>query len=90
MRRNLEVPAPNRVWAVDMSYFPTKAGWLSLAVVLDLHSRLVVGWSMGERLTTDLPLAARNMALFTPAIGTANRRAGSTATPWRPRAHWRV
>jgi putative transposase len=62
VRRNFEVPAPNRVWAVDMSYLPTKEGWLYLAVVLDLHSRLVVGWSMGERLTTDLPLAALNMA----------------------------
>ena len=62
MRRDFEVTTPNTVWAADMSYLPTKEGWLYLAVVLDLHSRLVVGWSMGERLTTDLPLAALKMA----------------------------
>ena len=63
VRRNFEVAAPNTVWASDISYLPTKEGWLYLAVVLDLHARLVVGWSMGERLTTDLPLAALKMAL---------------------------
>ena len=63
VRRNFEVTAPNTVWVSDMSYLPTKEGWLYLAVVLDLHSRLVVGWSMGERLTTDLPLSALKMAL---------------------------
>lgn len=62
VRRNFDVDAPNTVWVVDMSYLPTKEGWLYLAVVLDLHSRLVVGWSMGERLTTDLPLSALRMA----------------------------
>lgn len=62
VRRNFDVSRPNTVWAVDMSYLPTKEGWLYLAVVLDLHARLVVGWSMGERLTTELPLSALKMA----------------------------
>lgn len=54
--------APNTVWAADMTYVWTREGWLYLAVVIDLHSRRVVGWSMSERLTTDLPLAALQMA----------------------------
>lgn len=44
----------NRVWACDVTYIPTREGWLFLAVVLDLFSRKVVGWSMGERLNSDL------------------------------------
>ncbi|MFD1733790.1 IS3 family transposase [Deinococcus malanensis] len=47
VRRNFDVSRPITVWAVDMSYLPTKEGWLYLAVVLDSHARLVVGWSMG-------------------------------------------
>ncbi|MFD1734197.1 IS3 family transposase [Deinococcus malanensis] len=62
VRRNFDVSRPITVWAVDMSYLPTKEGWLYLAVVLDSHARLVVGWSMGERLTTELPLSALRMA----------------------------
>lgn len=62
MKRNFEVTAPNTVWASDISYLPTTEGWLYLAVVIDLHSRLVVGWSMSERMTTALPLAALQMA----------------------------
>lgn len=61
--RQFLVPAPNTVWAADMSFLPTKEGWLYLAVILDLYSRLVVGWAMGERLTTELPLAALDMAV---------------------------
>ncbi len=54
--------APNTVWCADMTYVWTREGWLYLAVVLDLHSRKVVGWSMSERMTTNLPLAALQMA----------------------------
>lgn len=63
VHRKFNVPTPNAVWAADISFLPTKEGWLYLAVILDLHSRLVVGWAMGERLTTDLPLAALDMAV---------------------------
>jgi transposase InsO family protein len=45
-----------------MTYVWTREGWLYLAVVLDLHSRKVVGWSMSERMTTNLPLAALQIA----------------------------
>jgi putative transposase len=54
---------PDEVWAVDMTYIETSEGWLFLAVVLDLHSRRVVGWAFAESLHTALPLAALRMAL---------------------------
>ena len=53
----------NRVWASDVTYIPTRKGWLFLAVVLDLYSRRVVGWSMGERLTSYLAQQALSNAL---------------------------
>ena len=53
----------NRVWVSDLTYVPTREGWLFLAVVLDLASRRVVGWAMRETLETDVALAALRMAL---------------------------
>jgi len=58
-----EVPGPDRVWVADITYVPTREGWLYLAVVLDLASRLVVGWSMGETLETRLAKGALEMAI---------------------------
>jgi transposase InsO family protein len=54
---------PNQVWAVDMTYLATTEGWLFLAIVLDLHSRRIVGWAFAKTLHTTLPLAALRMAL---------------------------
>lgn len=54
---------PNRVWAADLTYVPTGEGWLYLAVILDLASRRVVGWSLGSRLDQELALSALRMAL---------------------------
>ena len=53
----------NRVWVSDLTYVPTREGWLYLAVVLDLASRRVVGWAMYDRLEATLPLQALRMAL---------------------------
>ena len=61
-----ERPAPSRpdtVWVTDFTYLPTSAGWLFLAVVLDLYSRRVVGWAFSHQLNTSLALAALRMAL---------------------------
>jgi putative transposase len=55
--------APNQVWLTDITYVSTGEGWLYLAGVMDLYSRKVVGWAMGESLATALPLAALEMAL---------------------------
>ena len=58
-----EIEARNRVWASDITYVPTREGWLYLAVILDLASRRVVGWSMGRTLEASLAMAALQMAL---------------------------
>lgn len=54
---------PNRVWASDITYIWTMEGWLYLAMVIDLHSRMAVGWSMSERLDRGLVLDALSMAV---------------------------
>ena len=56
-------PQPNAVWAADITYIPTREGWLYLAVVLDLASRRVVGWALRTRLTEELATTALRMAL---------------------------
>ncbi|WP_371746144.1 IS3 family transposase [Myxococcus sp. CA040A] len=61
--RDFLPPEPNRTWAGDITYVWTSEGWLYLAVVLDLFSRRVVGWSMSERIDRQLVLAALDMAL---------------------------
>ena len=57
------VPALDHTWVADITYLPTREGWLYLAVVLDLKSRRVVGWSVSERLQESLTLRALEMAL---------------------------
>jgi putative transposase len=49
---NFTADAPNRKWAGDISYIWTAQGWLYLAVILDLHSRRVVGWAVSDRMKT--------------------------------------
>ena len=56
-------PTLNHTWAADLTYLPTREGWLYLAVVLDLASRRVVGWALRTRLDHPLALAALEMAL---------------------------
>jgi len=58
-----EIGGPDQVWAADITYVPTREGWLYVAIVLDLASRLVVGWSMGETLESSLAIDALEMAL---------------------------
>jgi transposase InsO family protein len=53
----------NQVWASDITYIWTQEGWLYLAAVMDLHSRMVVGWSMSNRLDRSLVLDALSMAV---------------------------
>jgi len=61
--RQFTASAPNQRWASDITYLWTNEGWLYLAVVLDLFSRRVVGWSMQERMHTSLVSDALTMAL---------------------------
>jgi transposase InsO family protein len=60
--RQFAVSAPNRVWAADITYVPTQAGFVYLAVVLDLFSRRVVGWAMHSRLSAQLVADALSLA----------------------------
>ena len=52
--RDFTADAPNRKWVTDITYLPTAAGWVYLAAVVDLFSRKVVGWSIGDSLATTL------------------------------------
>lgn len=63
LRQQFSAQRPNEKWLADITYIPTREGWLYLAAVLDVHSRLVVGWAMGSYLTQDLVLQALQMAL---------------------------
>jgi putative transposase len=54
---------PNQKWAGDISYIWTREGWLYLAVMLDLHSRRVIGWAVSNRLKRDLAIRALDMAI---------------------------
>jgi putative transposase len=62
--RDFEAPGPDRLWVADITYIPTWAGFLYLAVVLDAWSRRIVGWAMKTHLRTELVLEALNMALW--------------------------
>ena len=64
LERDFQASAPNLRWAADFTYIDTGEGWLFLAVVLDLFSRRVVGWSMQEQMTAQLVMDALTMALW--------------------------
>ncbi len=63
VQRTFAVDGPNRLWVADITYVPTWAGFLYLAVVLDAWSRRIVGWAMATHLRTELVLDALNMAV---------------------------
>jgi putative transposase len=62
VERQFAAEGPNRLWVADITYIPTWAGFLYLAIVLDVFSRKVVGWSMATHLRTELVLQALEMA----------------------------
>jgi putative transposase len=64
LQQDFTAQRPNQVWVGDITYIGTDEGWLYLAVVLDLYSRKVVGWSMCGRMTATLVCDALRMALF--------------------------
>ena len=63
LQRQFDVQEPNRVWVTDITYIRTYEGWLYLAVVLDLFSRQVIGWSMSSRIDRELAMNALSMAV---------------------------
>ena len=64
IEQDFHAEAPNEKWVSDISYVWTDEGWLYLAVVMDLYSRAIVGWSMSRRMTQQLVCDALTMALF--------------------------
>jgi putative transposase len=64
LTRQFDVQTPNEAWVTDITYIHTHEGWLYLAVVLDLFSRQIVGWSMQSRLDKELVLSALLMAIW--------------------------
>lgn len=64
LKQNFTAAAPNQAWVGDITYIHTDEGWLYLAVVMDLWSRKIIGWSMSERMTSGLVCDALRMALF--------------------------
>jgi putative transposase len=64
LERQFEATAPNQRWVADFTYIWTQEGWLYFAVVLDLFSRRVVGWSMNQEMTAQLVTDALVMAIW--------------------------
>ncbi len=64
LAQDFNAAAPNEKWAGDITYVATSEGWLYLAVIIDLYSRQVIGWSMDTRMTATLVCDALSMALF--------------------------
>ena len=63
INRCFKTEEPNRVWVGDVTYIATRTGWLYLAVMLDMYSRKVIGWSMSDQNNTQLVLNALDMAI---------------------------
>lgn len=65
--RKFAAEAPNQLWVADITYVRTYAGWVYAAFVIDVYSRMVVGWQVSKNLYTDLALDALNMAIGSAA-----------------------
>ncbi len=64
LKRQFAVEKPNKAWVSDTTFIPTRQGWLYLAVILDLYSRQVLGWAMGDRNNAQLVQDALTMAVW--------------------------
>ena len=63
LERHFAADQPNRIWVGDITFIPTREGWLYLAVLLDLYARRVVGWAMSDRQNQQLAIDALAMAI---------------------------
>ena len=66
LKQSFDTLAPDQVWVTDITYIKTYEGWLYLAVIIDLYSRRVIGWSMQSRMQMDLVLSALLMVVTCP------------------------
>jgi len=74
VERHFRVPAPNRLWVADLTYVKTHGGWVYVAFILDVYSRMVVGWQASQSLRSDLAIDALEMAVWN------RQRAGADLT----------
>ena len=87
--REFDPAEPNVSWVADVTYVPTREGWLYLAVVVDLFSRLVVGWSMAATMTSRLVVDALEMAVARRPEGTSGLVAHSDRGSQYASEHYR-
>ncbi len=64
VERAFRAPAPNRLWVADLTYVKTHSGWVYVAFIIDVFSRMVVGWQASRSLRSDLAIDALEMAIF--------------------------
>ena len=81
--RQFDPEAPNEIWVADITYIPTREGWLYLAAVEDLYARRVVGWSMADHLESRLVVDALELAVQRrlPGEGLLATRTEAASTP---------
>lgn len=90
LQGNFAATELNTRWLSDMTYIRTRQGWLYLAAVLDLCSRRVVGWAMGNRMVSELPEQALKMALVQRAPDTALVHHSDQGSQYRSAAYQRL
>ncbi len=64
VERKFLAPAPNRLWVADLTYVKTHSGWVYVAFIIDVYSRMIVGWQASRSLRSDLAIDALEMAVF--------------------------
>ena len=64
VERNFAAPAPNRLWVADLTYVKTHGGWVYAAFIIDVYSRMVIGWQISPSLRSDLAIDALEMAIW--------------------------
>ncbi|MFI7643785.1 IS3 family transposase [Nonomuraea sp. NPDC049400] len=69
LERDFVALAPNRRWVADLTYVATASGWVYTAFVMDLYSRMIVGWEVADNLRADLALSALEMAIWSRREG---------------------
>ena len=85
--RPFQVPHLDRVWGADMTFLPTRDGWLYLAVILDLCSRRVVGWALSPQLDQHLALQALDVALLQRGSARGVTHHSDRGTPYASHAY---
>lgn len=90
LQRNFTAKRPNQIWLADITYIPTKRGFMYLAAVLDLYSRRIVGWAMDRRMTEELTIRALKMAMIQRAPQAGIIHHSDQGTQYTSRAYQRL